>query len=136
MTGTQIAVMVAAFVIIDLFVIAVVLGAAGRSAGLAKLAAKYPPTEPAPGAVRKGLQSFSFGLINLGGCIHVAVDEHRLHLSPAWLARTLVRMRPMSIPWDAIKPSKYPGRSRRWATVAIDGVDVRGPRWCLDLDNA
>lgn len=133
MTGTQTAVMVTAFVVIDLFVITVVLWGVAKSAGLGELAAKHPPVTPAPGAVRRRFQSFSFGMLNLGGCIHVTVDEHHLHLDPAWFARALARMRPMSIPWTAIRSPKPDGRSWRGMRATIDGVDVRGPKWCLEM---
>lgn len=131
MTGLQIAALVVVFVAVDLFVIALVL----RTLSPNDLAAKHPPVAPAPGAVRRQFQSFSFGMLNLGGCIHVAVDEHHLHLDPAWFARVLVRMRPMSIPWDAIRLVKAAKGLRRSTHVRISSVDVRGPSWCLEMAN-
>lgn len=94
-------------------------------------AAKFPPREPSPDAIHRDFQSFRAGLLNLDHCIHVAVDADHLHLRPALFAR-LVRIQPTSIPWSAITLDRH-GSSRRMLRAAIDGHDLRGPRWCLEL---
>lgn len=90
----------------------------------------FPPVAPAPGAVRRGFQSFSVGLLNLGCGVHVAVDDGYLHLTPGLLAAPF-GARPVSIPWDQVEVrGSFPIGQRR---ARIGGVPVVGPAWCLDL---
>jgi hypothetical protein len=100
---------------------------------LRTLARQFPPTTPAPDAVRRGFQSFSFGLVNAGWSMHVAVDEQSLHLSPNRIMR-LFGIPPLSIPWTHIRVIK---RGRWYTTVRLEGdrerLEVKGPNWCLSL---
>jgi hypothetical protein len=91
---------------------------------------RFPPRAPAPDAVRREFQSFSFGMLNLGSSVHVAVDGECLHLFPAWLARRL-GCGPMSVPWEAIRPLG-PGAFRT-SKAMIGATRVTGPAWCLEL---
>jgi len=122
-------VMIAVFVLTDAVVVTAVLKATIGGV-FNKLHADHPPTEPAPDAVRKDLQSFKSGLINLGWSVNVTVDDRCLHLEPAAVFRML-GAKSSSIPWDAIEPKGKPGK--RCRSVRIGSVDLMGPAWCLRL---
>lgn len=122
-------VMIAVFVVMDAVVVIAVMKA--TIGGLFnKLHAAHPPIEPAPNAVRKDLQSFKSGLINLGWSVNVTVDDRRLHLEPAAIFRML-GAKSSSIPWDAIQPKGRPGE--RYRTVKVGSITLTGPAWCLSL---
>ncbi len=89
--------------------------------------------EPAPDAVWRKFQSFSFGMSNFGGCVHVYADADCLHLRPIWLAR-LFGLTNVSIPWSEISPGGWKAFGSMQAQ--INGVKIRGPRWCLELAEA
>lgn len=127
MTAGQIILLVGAIVVGDVILVGVVIY--GVSAGLRSFSARWPAREPGAGAVRREFQSFKIGIVGLGWSVHVAVDEDHLHLSPAWLARR-VGMRAMSIPWEAVTPGRSLLGGRE---VEVDGMVIRGPRWCLEL---
>jgi hypothetical protein len=91
----------------------------------------FPARPPADGAVGRRFQSFRLGLMNLGGCIHVAADEFHLHLTPVRVLQWL-SMRPVSIPWEAIE-LRGSRAGRRYREARILGKHVLGPAWCLDL---
>jgi len=128
------AVAIAAFVVIDLCVMCVVITA--FVAPVRELGKQFPPTPPAAGAVRRNFQSFRFGVLNAGSAIHVAVDDRCLHLSPSWLMR-LMRMPAMSIPWANVRLIH---RGKRATRVRIESererMEVKGPTWCLELASA
>ena len=71
------------------------------------------------------------GVLNFTKCVHVAVDEHYLHLTPITPLRWL-GAKPASIPWDRITVVKR-SRSGRRITVKIANRTVLGPAWCLEL---
>jgi hypothetical protein len=127
--------LILALVAVEIMVVGLVVPALVSSSGLRDLIFKHPAVPPLPGAVRREFQSFSFGLVNLGFCIHAAVDEQRLHLEPAWLARRVGISRGASIPLELVrvKPGSRPGS--RYVKATIDGVECAGPRWCLDLES-
>jgi len=89
---------------------------------------QWPPREPAPDAVRRNFQSFSLGLINLGLSVHVAADDHFLHLQPASLIRLMGAVS-TSIPWTAMEPMA----GRRGTAVKLGAHTFVGPRWCMEL---
>ncbi|MEX2219344.1 MAG: hypothetical protein WD749_11385 [Phycisphaerales bacterium] len=101
-------------------------------AGWSIVAQRYTARPVEPGAVRRNFQSFSFGLFNFGLCIHVAADEHHLHLTPAAFIR-LFGPRPVSIPWDDIRLEPRQPRRKAWARARIGKAVVLGPRWALEL---
>lgn len=129
-TGATIALVVTIVVVVDLFIFVVLVPMIVRSY-YGPIPAAHPPAEPEPGAVRRNFQSFSFGILNLGMCVHVLADERHLHLRPSLVAR-LLRVRPASVPWDAIE-LEPPGRLGRHRNARIAGQHVRGPAWCLEL---
>jgi len=92
---------------------------------------KYPAQEQGEDAVRRNFQSFKFGMISLGFSIHVAVDEHFLHLTPASFFQRF-GAGTISIPWSSIQDFKHK-QGRRWAEVKLDSTRVIGPGWCLEL---
>ena len=66
-------------------------------------------------------------MVNLGLSIHVAADEHALHMMPIGFLRLFGAM-PASIPWNAMKAD---GRNPR--KVRINGQVLHGPKWCMEL---
>lgn len=94
------------------------------------LVARYPARPISPDAVRRDFQSYRIGLLNLGGMLHTAVDDAHLHLLPAAFGR-LCRMRPVSVPWEAIEPVRR--RGNRHAEVKFGTETVVGPSWALGL---
>lgn len=93
------------------------------------LAKQYKAIEPGTDAVRKNFQSFRFGPVNLGFCVHVAVDEQFLHLLPSRFLRMCGAL-PISLPWDAITMKK---KGRRYSTITIGRQNIHGPTWCLGI---
>jgi hypothetical protein len=91
----------------------------------------YPPQEPAPDSVRREFQSYRFGVLNFGYCIHTEADESYLHLTPAAFLR-FFGAGPISIPWTSVR-LLHQSRRGRWATARIDGKTVMGPAWSLTL---
>ncbi len=91
------------------------------------LAKAFPAMEPSPDAVRKSFQSFSYGIVNLGLSIHVAVDEHALHMTPIRFLRWF-GAKPASIPWDSMDTDVKSPRK-----VRVNGQVLHGPKWCLEL---
>lgn len=94
------------------------------------LADRYPGQPPEPDAVRRNFQSYKIGILNLGMMVHTAADERHLHLLPAALGRWM-RMRPVSVPWEAIEPVRL--RGKKYAEVRIGAESVTGPAWALGL---
>jgi hypothetical protein len=90
----------------------------------------FPPLPPAPDAVRRNFQSFRVDALNLGWCVHVAVDQGHLHLLPARLPRA-TGFRAASVPWDRITPVG-PAVFKSF-TVAINRTNFTGPVWALRL---
>lgn len=134
MTTGGIIAMVAIYLAVDAIVIVAVFRIVLEV--LAPLVKACPPIEPKPDAVRKNFQSFSFGMANFGGCVHVLVDDGHLHLRPAMLARWFA-LKPMSIRWDQITwlgPARL-GKYRKGGSskVKVENIEIRGPGWCLDL---
>lgn len=130
MGTSSVLVLVACIVGTDALIIPLVVGAV-VDANWNPLAEKFPPMAPAPNVVSRSFQSFKVGVLNLGGCIHAAVDDSYLHLSPSWLARRM-RAKAMSIPWSAMTAIEGRGRGRA-VNIRDLGVTIRGPRWCLEL---
>ena len=95
---------------------------------------EFPATAPRSDAVWRRHQSFRIGMLNLGFCIQVAVDEQHLHLVPIKPLRACGG-KPASIPWDAIRIESRSGRGK-WITVRVGTHTLRGPSWCLELASA
>jgi hypothetical protein len=119
------------FVFLDLCVAWVVISS--FVAPIRDLAREFPAQAAAADAVRREFQSFSFGMLNAGWGIHVAVDDRFLHLSPSLISRCF-RMPRLSIPWSRVRLVR---RGRKVTKVRIEGekdkMEVKGPTWCLDL---
>ena len=131
MTAPVITLLVTIFVITDLVVIGAVFHLAGQS--WRELSLPFPAQPVEPDGVRKNFQSFKLGMINLGMCVHVAVDARHLHLYPALFMRVTMRAAPCSIPWSAIalKPGQKP--TRRMLAAKVGKQELLGPRWCMEL---
>lgn len=130
MPGSAIALIVAGIVAIELVVVfGLVIPALVRS-GWGALASRFPAVPPEPDAVRREFQSFSVGVLNLGWCVHVAVDAAHLHLEPSLVARRW-GCRAMSIPWSEVRPAGKGIMGFRKVTVGM--TTLSGPAWCLGL---
>ena len=92
---------------------------------------EFPATPPRADAVWRRHQSFQVGLLNLGFCIQVAVDEQYLHLLPIRPLRAFGAAA-ASIPWHSIRIEKHTAGGR-WSTVRIGTHTMKGPAWCLEL---
>jgi hypothetical protein len=114
--GGHTAILVAAIVLFDCLVAALV-GWGMVHLGWRPWAREYPPHPPAPDAVRRRFQSFRVGMMNLGGAIHVAVDEDHLHLTPVRVLRW-IGMSPISVPWGSITIRRRRGR---WVMASAGG---------------
>lgn len=102
-----------------------------RSSMWKPLSDAFPARPPAPDAVRKEFQSLKMGILNLGGCAHLSVDDEYLHIEPAAFLRWF-RMVSMSIPWEAVRVKKR-SKSGKSVTVRIRNVEVMGPGWAFGL---
>ena len=109
-SAVTVLVLVTVIVAVDLMVVVLLLRTLLRFTWNA-LAMAHPEVEPAPDAVRRNFQSFRVGALNLGGCVHVAVDDAYLHLRPAAILRRL-GARSISVPWDAVEALAEEGAAR------------------------
>ena len=126
--GMTAAVLVACAILLSV-AIAIVIGRAFIGSLWNALANAHEATEPDAGAVRKNFQTFAIGPVNLGFCVHVAVDEQFLHLLPSRFLK-LCGAKPMSVPWEAITMKK---KGKRTSIVMIGRQAVIGPTWCLGI---
>ncbi|MEN0021566.1 MAG: hypothetical protein AAF747_11880 [Planctomycetota bacterium] len=101
MTPLQITGLVCVFLAVDAVVVFAVVKYGVREP-FAKLAAKYPPTEPAHDAESRRRQGISYGLANLGWSFTISVDAEFVHLEPNKLAR-LFGGRAVSLPRGALQ---------------------------------
>lgn len=128
MPGWAVAALIAGATLLEVGLVYVLLRATiGSSFG--KLSRAFPFQQPAASAVRRNFQSFRFGLVNAGFSVHVAVDEDHLHLMPAAILRWS-GAQPASVPWSQVELKGKVGSFRH---AKVGGVDLYGPRWCLDL---
>jgi hypothetical protein len=141
MTSPQIIALVFAVVCIDALIVGAILHTAGQS--LRELSAAFPQQPTLEGTPTCSFQSVSIGLINLGGCVHIAIDGNSLHLSPTWFARRL-GMKPASIPHACIKlPASDLARAKTRANgmtlanlrppspTGKGTIDIRLPAWAV-----
>ena len=91
---------------------------------------KFPSKPILHPHVRRNFQSFAIGFVNMGGCVHTAIDDEHLHLIPVKFMKWF-GCKPVSVPWREIQNHPKPGRSRSTLRVKIGKIDVVGPRWCL-----
>lgn len=130
MTTWQIILLVCVFLFMDAIIIGAVFHFVGAAAR--ELAKRFPPVEPAPGAITKRFQSIRIGTMNFGGCVHITRDDHHLHLRPARLARW-AGLRDLSIPWPSIRiDAQALAKKGRTVSVKIDRDDMLLPRWCVE----
>lgn len=118
--------------LIDAFVIgAIFYGLIGGQ--FRDLAQRYPARTPREGSVRRNFQSIRLGMINLGGCVHLEVDEDALHVHPTAFLRWL-KAPGFSVPWEDVRYLKERG-SLIWVRLGAgaSSLDMVGPRWCLEL---
>ncbi|MCC7388000.1 MAG: hypothetical protein IT431_04445 [Phycisphaerales bacterium] len=127
--GSSVVLIVALVILADLVIVPLIVMAV-VSGTWSPLADRYPAQALGADAVRRDFQSYKVGIMNLGFSIHTAVDERHLHLLPAMLGRWM-RMRPVSVPWEAVEPVRR--RGAKYAEVRIGKETVVGPAWALGL---
>lgn len=134
MSPLAVTILVAAIVLTDLMIVGAVLSAVGSS--VRETGKEFPPVQPAADAITKAFQSFKLGMLGLGKCVHVSVDDQYLHLRPAMLARW-IRVPPMSVPWAQVQVTGSTLASRlklgKSLKAKLGTLDIEGPQWCLNL---
>lgn len=126
MTGLWLALLILAITLpLDVLVVrALMRGSIGP------LESRYPAREPAVDGVTRSFESIRLGIVNMGGSVHLTVDEWGLHIRPARMLRWF-GVRGASVPWEAMRVRR---RSGRTTSVKIDGVgELRGPSWALEM---
>ncbi len=98
---TMIGLLVFAFILADVLVIGAILSIVFRRIWQPWVE-KYPPQAVTEPSHTRKFQSFAVGQMNLGGCVHVTLDDRFLHLQPARPLHGL-GLKPISIPWEAIQ---------------------------------
>jgi hypothetical protein len=121
--------LVLAIVLIDVMVMGAL--AAGLKSQWGPIVRAFPGVPAAPGAVGRNFQTLRVGMFNLGQGFHIAVDDERVHLSPALMSR-IFGLKAVSVPWEHVRlaPGNKKGRS---VHVIIAGANIRGPRWAFGL---
>ncbi len=120
---------VLAIVLFDLFFVVPVV-VFGLVAGFWKpLEEAHPAVEPGEDAVRRNFQSIRIDMMNLGYCVHLAVDAEHLHIEPALLLR-LLRARTMSLPWEALRVEKH---RKSMSKVRLGSHTLTLPRWAAEM---
>lgn len=122
-------ILVAVFLIVDFVIVGAVMSSVIDGI-LGKLSSDFPAQPIRSEAQRRNFQSMSSGILNLGYCIHIAVDETHVHILPSAFLR-MFRAKPSSIPWDAIELSPK-GGSSRWLDLKVRGLELKLPAWILD----
>ena len=125
MPGYQIAILVAAFLALDAIIIGSVFYVLGQS--LRELSAAFPAHAELPGTPRKHFQSMSLGMLNMGGCVHVAIDGNHLHLYPSLFARW-IGMKQVSIPHASLQFTNTTATGRKSKRRGLVSVKIRVPQ--------
>lgn len=118
--------LIALFLVVDAMIVCAVFAVVASHWN--DLADRFPGCEVREPSVRKAFQSVKLGILNLGGSVHIAVDERAMHLEPTWFLRKL-RARRASVPWEAMELRSV-GRGR-FARVRIGKEDMVLPRWAV-----
>jgi hypothetical protein len=135
MTTSQVVLLVVGIVVIDLMIVGAVM--TFLASMLNDMARRFPARAVlggvgGSGAVRKEFQSIRVDMYNLGGCVHLTVDEACLHIEPAWVIRR-VGGKSMSVPWEAIVLEKPLSARASRGVARIGGSRVLLPAWVLRL---
>ncbi len=105
------------------------------------LAKDFPSIDVVEPSVTKDFQTFRINSMNLGGCVHVTLDDVHLHLNPASMLRWMGMTR-VSIPWERIErieriepndANSIFRLSPKLRRVRIGSNNVTGPAWCFEL---
>lgn len=120
------------FVVTDLIAVLLIVRTVVAS-NFTPIADGFPEVETTHGLDYKRRQSFSFGLLNLGFSIAVAIDDRHVHMRPEpWAA--LLGVSPASIPSEAItakgsRRGKWLLHEMRIEHPSGSVTELRGPRW-------
>lgn len=94
---------------------------------------QFPPQAMLEGAVEKRFQSMSSGMVNMGGCMHIAVDDAHVHVAPAWAVRRLGG-KSFAVPLAEVRVDSDAKHVRaKWGWWPVAGkfgrIDVNAPAW-------
>lgn len=130
MTPAAIIMIVVIVVAMDAIIITALFSSL-RSSMWGPLASAYPGLPTAPDGIRREFQSIKIGLFNLGWSVHLAVDDHCLHIEPTRYLRWF-RLTKISIPWEEIR---FKSRSRfgLGVTIQVRQTTLCGPEWAFGL---
>lgn len=92
-----------------------------------RLHAKFPPQQIGAGAIRRNFQSTKKDIVNLGFCVHFAVDDRFVHMMPAAVLRW-AGAKACSVP-VALVSAKQSDMS--YAEIVFDDVTLVGPTWVV-----
>ncbi|HLP85797.1 MAG TPA: hypothetical protein VK157_15710 [Phycisphaerales bacterium] len=92
-----------------------------------RLHAKYPPQQIGDGAIRRNFQSAKKDIVNLGFCVHFAVDDQFVHVMPAAVLRW-AGAKGSSVPVDVVSAKQS---DMSYAEIVFDDVTLVGPTWVV-----
>jgi hypothetical protein len=121
--------LVSVFVMMDTIVVGAVLSAG--TAPWKELMQKFPATDPVAPGLSREFQSVRLGMLNLGKCAHITIDDFSLHLRPAKLGRML-GLGGLSIPYAEIAVSPLGGAPGKYREATIAGHLLLMPAWCVE----
>lgn len=93
----------------------------------------FPPRAMLEAAVEKRFQSMSSGMVNMGGCMHIAVDAEHVHVAPAWAVRRLGG-KAFAVPLAEVSVTDQAKLAKaKWGWWPVAGrfgtVEVSAPAW-------
>ncbi len=92
-----------------------------------RLHVKFPPQPIGAHAVRRNFQSAKKDIVNLGFCVHFAVDDRYVHVMPAAVLRWVVA-KPSSVPVELVSAKQS---DMSYAEIVFDDVTLVGPTWVV-----
>src|SRR5688572_4506741 len=87
---------------ITLLLVFKVLLPAAMGRGWGVLQDRFPGQPAAPGAVRRGFETFTVSGLRLGAGVTVEADGSHLHMRPGRLGR-VIGCRDISVPWNQVQ---------------------------------
>lgn len=92
-----------------------------------RLHVKFPLQPIGAQAVHRNFQSVKKGIVNLGFCVHFAVDDQYVHVKPAALLRW-VGAKASSVPVELVSAKQS---DTSYAEIVFDDVTLVGPTWVV-----
>jgi hypothetical protein len=130
MNWWQIVLLVAALLAMDVVVVSAIMVGFTQSF-FSRLAKRFPAVAPGEGAIRKEFQSVRVNSANFSRCVHITIDDERIHFEPARMLRWYGGVT-VSVPWSEIEAMPQTLGARRWMKCKIAGISATIPTWCVD----